>query len=119
MRVALVLGGGEVGVTRSFLGVHGEFGGGKGTIVEGGVDGRIGGSKSDCTSSALPFESAGEGGHGIVIGGCAAGLGAATGTDGGGCDGCVSAPCWAGKLLSSKVTSLDCLRERVCLSQTL
>ena len=39
MRVALVLGGGEVGVTRSFLGVCGEFGGGKGTIVDGGVEG--------------------------------------------------------------------------------
>src|ERR1700677_3133535 len=103
----------------SFLGLRGEFGGGKGTIVEGGVDGRIGGSTSDCTSSSLPLESAGEGGRGMVIGGCAAGLGAATGTDGGDCDGCVSAPCWAGKLLLSKVTSLDCLRECMCLSQTL
>jgi hypothetical protein len=77
--VALVLGGGDLGVVCSFLGVRSEFGGGKGTIVEGGVEGRLGGSNSDCTSSALPLDSAGEGAHrGIEIGGCAARLGMAT-----------------------------------------
>jgi hypothetical protein len=65
MQVALVLGGGEVGVGHSFLGVFSEFVGGKGTTVEGGVIGHSGGFKSDCTSSTLPFDLAGEGGHAI------------------------------------------------------
>ena len=52
MRVALCLGGGEVGVTRSFLGVRGEFCGAMGK-TDGGVDGRAGGSINDCTSTSL------------------------------------------------------------------
>ena len=110
MRVALCLGGGEVGVTRSFLGVRGELAGAIGK-TDGGVVGREGGSNIDCTSSALLLEGVGEGARGTetVIGGCAAGLGAATtGKEGSGV-GTVSTPeeVMCGKLLSSKVTSLD------------
>ena len=108
MRVALCLGGGEVGVARSFLGVHGEFCGAMGK-TDGGVDGRAGGSINDCTSSSLLSDRVGEGARGIVIiGGCAGGLGTAAGRICGGGVGSVSTPVFKfGKLLSSKVTSLD------------
>ena len=50
--MALCLGGGEVGVVHSFLGVHSEFCGATGKM-DGGVDGKAGGSINDCTSSSL------------------------------------------------------------------
>ena len=52
MPVALCLGNGEVGVVHSFLGVCGEFCWATGKM-DGGVDGRAGGSINDCTSSSL------------------------------------------------------------------
>ena len=108
MRVALCLGGGEVRVVRSFLGVRGEFFGATGK-KDGGVDDQPCGSINDCTSSSLLSDLVGEGAHGIVmIGGCADELGAAASRIGGGGAGNVSNPVFKfGKLLLSKVTSLD------------
>src|ERR1700727_3944899 len=76
MRMARVRGGGDVGVARSFLGVRGVLGGGKGVTVEGGVVGLLGWSINDCTSSSLLLDSVGEGARGRLIGGITAGLGA-------------------------------------------
>ena len=116
--MALVPDGGKVGVACSFLGVRSELGGGKGTIVDGGVEGLLGGSNNDCTYSALPLDSAGEDACGKVIGGITARLGAAMAGTVGGCGGHVSMPEEDGKLLSSNVTSLDNLAEYPCLSQS-
>src|ERR1700735_3643241 len=108
MRMALVRGGGDVGVARSFLGVCGILGGGKGVTVEGGVLGLLGWSINDCTSSSLLLDSVGEGAHGRLIGGITAGLGTVmAGTGMMVCGGRVSTPEEDGKLLSSNVTSLD------------
>jgi hypothetical protein len=94
------------------------LGGGKGTIVDGGVEGLLGGSNNDCTSSALPLDLVGEGARGKVIGGITAGLGTAMAGTVGGCGGHVSMPEEDGKLLLSNVTSLDNLVEWVRLSQS-
>ena len=119
MRMALVRGGGDVGVARSFLGVRGVFGGGKGVTVDGGVVGLLGWSINDCTSSSLLLDSVGEGARGNVIGGITAGLGAVmAGTGIMVCGGCVSTPEEDGKLLSLNVTSLDKRVEWVHLSQS-
>src|SRR3984885_9626237 len=108
MRMALVRGGGDVGVTRSFLGVHGVLGGGKGVIMDGGVVGLLGWSINDCTSSSLLLDSVGEGARGRVVGGITADLGAVmAGTGIMVCGGHVSTPEKDGKLLSLNVTSLD------------
>ena len=119
MQVALVLGGGEVGVAHSFLGVCGELGGGKGTIVDGGVVGLLGGSNNLFTSSALLLDSVGEGARGKVIGGIAAGLGVVITVVGRvGCGGRLLMSEEDGKLLSLNVTFLDKLVEWVCLCQS-
>src|ERR1700679_2724231 len=86
----------------------------------GGVIGWCMGSKICLTSSSLSAEGAGEGAR--TIGGFAGVLGAAaTGKKGIGIGEFgrgVSDPCWEGKQLSSNVTSLDNLTERVCLSHS-
>src|ERR1700735_1544334 len=117
--MALVRGGGDVGVARSFLGGRGVLGGGKGVTVEGGVAGLLGWSNKDCTSSSPLSDSVGEGARGRLIGGITAGLGAVmTGTGIMVCGGRVSTPEEDGKLLSSNVTSLDKRVEWVRLSQS-
>src|ERR1700735_4848589 len=96
--MALVWGGGNVGVACSFLGVHGVLRGGKGMIVDGGVAGLPRWSINDCTSSSLLSNSVGEGACGRAV---MAGTGIMV------CGGRVSTPEEDGKLLSSNVTSLD------------
>src|ERR1700691_2962510 len=119
MRMALVQGGGNVGVARSFLGVRGVLGGGKGVIVDGGVVGLLEWSINDCTYSSLLLDSVGEGARGRLIGGITAGLGVVMAGRGiRVCGGRVSTPEEDGKLLSSSVTSLDKQVEWVRLSQS-